>query len=92
VILPEIRQISILNEMWNKHRKYGLVTFKIMKCEVYYNCDSRIQCKFYKKAFPHAHSIIIGYHVDLENKKRKNFIGYNFLNAKQRMNHVQSFL
>jgi hypothetical protein len=92
IFLPELKQIHKLNEKWNKYRKYGLVTFKIMTCQVHYECDSRVHYNFYKKAYPHAHSIIIGYHVDEENKKRKNFLGYNFLNAKQRMHHVQSFL
>ena len=47
---------------------------------------------FYKKAVPAAHYYIIGYSVDEENKKQKNFLGYNYSNAKNRMNHVKSFL
>jgi len=90
IFLPELKQIHELNEKWNKHRKYGLVTFKISQCSEYY-CDSYVPYKYYKKC-NQVHSIIIGYNIDEENKKRKNFLGYNYSNAKQRMNHVQSFL
>jgi hypothetical protein len=77
--------------MWNKPRKNGLVTFKISRCQKY-QCDSRVPSAFYKKADPSAHFLIVGYSVNEENKKQKNFLGYNYSNVKGRMNHVKSFL
>ena len=86
-----MKHIIKLNEMWNTPRINGLVTFKISKCKRYH-CDSRVHCWFYKKAIPAAHYYIVAYNVDEDNKKQKNFLGYNYSQAKQRMNHVKSFL
>ena len=38
------------------------------------------------------HLIIVGCLVDLENVRRENFLGFNFREALQRVNHVKSFL
>jgi hypothetical protein len=89
--LPELKQIHELNERWNKHEKRGIVTFKITQCYGY-DCKARISNNYYKKSFPHAHSIIMGYYTDEENKKRKKFLGYNILMSNNRMNHVLSFI
>ena len=35
---------------------------------------------------------IYGHHVDLEDVKRKKFLGFSFERALQRVNHVKSFL
>ena len=38
------------------------------------------------------HLIIMGCHLDLENIPRERFLGFNFREALQRVNHVKSFL
>jgi hypothetical protein len=90
-IHKEIEQLVRLNEMWNTPIKNGLVTLKISRCKRHY-CNSRIHCWFYKKAIPAAHYYIIAYNVDENNVKQKNFLGYDYSEAKRRMNHVKSFL
>jgi len=90
-IHKELEQITRLKEMWNTPRINGVVTLKISKCEKY-NCKSRVHCWFYKKAIPAAHYYIIAYNVDENNVKQKNFLGYDYSEAKRRMNHVKSFL
>lgn len=87
----ELFQLNTLKEMWNTPKFNGHVTLKIRRCERYY-CETRVKNFFYKKAIPAAHSFIIGYSVDKENKKRKNFLGYTYVEAKQRINHIKSFL
>ena len=76
--------------MWNTPIKNGLVTIKISKCNQYY-CKSRVKCPFYKKGVP-IHSCVVAYNVDENNIKQKNFLGYNYSKASERMNHVKSFL
>lgn len=90
-VFHEILQLKNLEAMWNQPKFNGHITWKINRCEAY-NCKTRVKNWFYKKAIPAAHSFIIGYSVDEEGVKRKHFIGYDYVEAKKRMNHIKSFL
>jgi D-serine dehydratase len=90
--LPELKQMHLLNKKWKINKRYGDITITIRSSPIHYHSDSHFPCEIYKKAYPHAQSIIIGYYIDEENKKRKQFLGYTVPQAEQRIRHVQSFL
>lgn len=87
----ELFQLNILKEMWNTPKYHGIVTYKIKRCESYY-CTSRVKSKLYKKAIPAAHYNIIGFAEDEAGIKHKYILGHDYKKAKERMNHIKSFL
>ena len=102
---PEIHQLILSlkrnQEMFEEERKRNL---KAVGQEIllYHELKEKwalghvrcvVRCSFRPRLKLSVPSMCIyGHHVDLEDVKRKKFLGFSFERALQRVNHVKSFL